>query len=57
MPDVLGRMFMAQLITKPIVIEFLDLLNGVSETKYYLGEVSFQNLKPACRDKTWQNWI
>ncbi|MDW3193390.1 MAG: potassium channel family protein [Cytophagales bacterium] len=52
MPDVLGGMFMAQLITKPIVIEFLDLLNGVSETKYYLEEVSFQNLKPAYRDKT-----
>lgn len=52
MPDVLGGMFMAQLITKPIVIEFLDLLNGVSETKYYLEEVSFQNLKPGYRDKT-----
>lgn len=52
MPDVLGGMFMAQLITKPIVIEFLDLLNGVSETKYYLEEVSFQYLKPGYRDKT-----
>ncbi len=52
MPDVLGGMFMAQLITKPIVIEFLDLLNGVSETKYYLEEVNFQNLKPEYRDKT-----
>ena len=52
MPDVLGGMFMAQLITKPIVIEFLDLLNGVSETKYYLEEVSFHDLKPVYRDKT-----
>lgn len=52
MPDVLGGMFMAQLITKPIVIEFLDLLNGVSETKYYLEEVSFQDLKQSYRDKT-----
>lgn len=52
MPDVLGGMFMAQLITKPIVIEFLDLLNGVSETKYHLEEVNFEDLKPIYRDKT-----
>lgn len=52
MPDVLGGMFMAQLITKPIVIEFLDLLNGVSETKYYLEEVGFEKLRKEYRDKT-----
>lgn len=52
MPDVLGGMFMAQLITKPIVIEFLDLLNGVSETKYYLEEVAYEQLKQVYRDKT-----
>lgn len=52
MPDVLGGMFMAQLVTKPIVIEFLDLLNGVSETKYYLEEVSYKDLKASYRNKT-----
>ncbi len=53
MPDILGGMFMAQLVTKPIVIEFLDLLNGVSsETSYHLEEVSYDKLKPEYRDKT-----
>ncbi|WP_421897406.1 potassium channel family protein [Marinoscillum sp.] len=52
MPDILGGMFMAQLVTKPIVIEFLDLLNGVSETSYHLEEVGYQNLKSEYKDKT-----
>ena len=53
MPDILGGMFMAQLVTKPIVIEFLDLLNGVSTgTPYHLEEVSYDNLKPEYQDKT-----
>lgn len=52
MPDMLGGMFMAQLVTKPIVIEFLDLLNGVSETKYHLEEVGFDQLKNIYQDKT-----
>ncbi|MFT6882076.1 MAG: voltage-gated potassium channel [Marinoscillum sp.] len=53
MPDILGGMFMAQLVTKPIVIEFLDLLNGVSsETSYHLEEVSYDKLKPEYRNKT-----
>lgn len=52
MPDLLGGMFMAQLVTKPIVIEFLDLLNGVSGASYHLEEVSYENLKEEYRDKT-----
>ena len=52
MPDILGGMFMAQLVTKPIVIEFLDLLNGVSETSYHLEEVGYENLKPEYKNKT-----
>lgn len=53
MPDILGGMFMAQLVTKPIVIEFLDLLNGVSETtSYHLEEVGYENLKPYYKNKT-----
>ncbi|MFY0605990.1 MAG: potassium channel protein [Cyclobacteriaceae bacterium] len=53
MPDILGGMFMAQLVTKPTVIEFLDLLNGVSsETSYHLEEISYVQLKPEFRDKT-----
>ena len=35
---------MAQLITKPIVIEFLDVLNGIGEQKMELEEFSFEQL-------------
>ncbi len=52
MPDILGGMFMAQLVTKPIVIEFLDLLNGVSGEHYKLEEVGYDKLKPEHKDKT-----
>ncbi|MCV9385119.1 potassium channel family protein [Reichenbachiella ulvae] len=52
MPDMLGGMFMAQLVTKPIVIEFLDLLNGVSGTSYHLEEVGYEELKSQYQDKT-----
>ena len=54
MPDILGGMFMAQLITKPIVIEFLDLLTGISNQHegYHLEEISYHDLKPEYRDKT-----
>ncbi len=52
MPDMLGGMFMAQLVTKPIVIEFLDLLNGVSGTSYHLEEVGYSQLKNQFQDKT-----
>ncbi len=52
MPDMLGGMFMAQQVTKPIVIEFLDLLNGASGTSYHLEEVGYDDLKQEYKDKT-----
>lgn len=54
MPDIMGGMLMAQLITKPVVIEFLDLLTGVSGhgEGYHLEEVGYHNLKPQFRDKS-----
>lgn len=54
MPDMLGGMFMAQLVTKPIVIEFLDLLTGVSPSNegYHLEEVGYKYLKNDFRDKS-----
>lgn len=45
MPDRLGGMHMANLVTKPYVIEFLKLLNGVGEQQLELEEVSFEKLK------------
>ncbi len=54
LPDHLGGMFMAQMVTKPVVIEFLDLLTGRNrdERKFILEAVSYENLKEQCRDKT-----
>lgn len=51
MPDILGGMFMAQLVTKPVVIEFLDLLSGVSGENYRMEEVHYLQLKEAFKDK------
>ena len=52
LPDYLGGMFMAQIVTKPVVIEFLNLLNGVSGSSYHLEEVSYDDLKSEFKDKT-----
>jgi voltage-gated potassium channel len=52
MPDVLGGLHMAQLITKPYVIEFLDLLNGLGDNKLDLEEISSEMLKFEFNRKT-----
>ena len=51
-PDALGGVHMAQLITKPVVIEFLDLLNGLSSTDLILEEFSSKEFKLLYRNKT-----
>ncbi len=51
-PDALGGMFMAHMITKPIVIEFLNLINGASGLDYHLEEIDYEELKPEFKDKT-----
>jgi voltage-gated potassium channel len=52
MPDVLGGLHMAQLITKPYVIEFLDLLNGLGDSNLDLEEISYEMLKLEFNDKS-----
>ncbi len=52
MPDLLGGLHMAQLITKPYVIEFLELLNGVGNENLTLEEITYSQLKKDFRDKT-----
>lgn len=52
MPDRLGGMHMANLITKPYVIEFLELMNGVDDSKMILEEVSHETLKPEFQNKS-----
>ena len=55
MPDAVGGMHMAQLITKPYVIEFLDLLSGASNTKLSLEEYKQQDLKSEYQNKSIRN--
>ena len=54
MPDMLGGLHMAQLITKPYVIEFLELLNGVGESgqHFILEEYGYDVLKGEFKDKS-----
>ena len=52
LPDVLGGLHMSQLITKPYVIEFLDLLNGVSTQELHLEEIEFEDIKSIFHNKT-----
>lgn len=47
MPDAIGGHHMASLVTKPAVIEFVELLNGVgSDTTVMLEEIGFDVFKP-----------
>jgi voltage-gated potassium channel len=52
LPDALGGLHMAHLVTKPYVIEFLDMLNGVGEHKLGLEELRYASLKSQYRNKT-----
>lgn len=52
MPDAIGGIHMAQLITKPEVIEFLNLLTGVSSEHLKLEDFSYSELKDEFKDKT-----
>ncbi len=52
LPQHLGGMFMAQLVTKPVVIEFLNLMTGLSGQHYYLEQLRYEDLKPIYQNKT-----
>ena len=54
LPDALGGLQMAQLLTKPYVIEFLDLINGIgmASEDTVLEELEFADLKDEYRNKT-----
>jgi voltage-gated potassium channel len=52
MPDRLGGIHMANLITKPYVIEFLELINGVGDSKLVLEEVNHERLKQEFQNKS-----
>ena len=52
LPDHLGGMFMAQMVTKPVVIEFLNLMTGFSGQHYHLEQLRFEDLKPIFQNMT-----
>ena len=52
MPDAIGGIHMARLITKPDVIEFLNILTGVGHEYIKLEDVTFEELKPEYQRQT-----
>ena len=43
---------MAQMVTKPVVIEFLNLMTGFSGLHYHLEQLRYEDLKPVYQDRT-----
>ena len=54
LPDILGGIHMAHLITKPYVVEFLEILNGLGEENLKLEDYSFDQLQEQYQNKTLQ---
>jgi len=52
MPDYIGGIQMAHMITKPYVIEFLETLSGLGKEHLHLEEFSYQEFRNEYRDKT-----
>ncbi len=52
MPDEIGGSHMANLIIRPEVIKFLDMISGLDPNKLRLEELSFAELKPTLRGKS-----
>ncbi|MEO9806350.1 MAG: NAD-binding protein [Reichenbachiella sp.] len=52
MPDAIGGLHMAQHITKPFVIEYLDQLSGTNENGLCLEEIKYEDLKSDYQGQT-----
>jgi len=52
MPDEIGGNHMANLVTRPDVIHFLEMMNGLGPQKLHLEEIECQNLQPNLQGKT-----
>lgn len=52
MPDALGGYHMAHIVTKPFIVEFVEMLSGFGSSEYMLEEVSYLHIKQDFRDKT-----
>jgi voltage-gated potassium channel len=52
LPDHLGGTIMAHMVTKPVVIEFLNLMTGYSGQHYNMEQLHYEELKPIYQNKT-----
>jgi voltage-gated potassium channel len=52
MPDALGGYHMAHIVTKPFIVEFVEMLSGFGDSKYVLDEVNYLHVKQEYRDKS-----
>lgn len=52
MPDALGGYHMAHIVTKPFIVEFVEMLSGFGSSEYTLDEITYQQVKHEFRDKT-----
>ncbi len=52
MPDALGGFHMAHIVTKPYIVQFVEMLSGFGESEYMLDEVSYFQMRQEYRDRT-----
>ncbi|MCK5700811.1 MAG: TrkA family potassium uptake protein, partial [Cyclobacteriaceae bacterium] len=52
MPDALGGFHMAHIVTKPFIVEFVEMLSGFGNSEYMLDEISYMQIKLEFRDKS-----
>ena len=52
MPDALGGFHMAHIVTKPVIVEFVEMLSGFGSSEYMLEEINYFEMKSEFRDKT-----
>jgi len=52
MHDALGGYHMAHIVTKPFIVEFVEMLSGFGSSEYILDEINYLQIKHEYRDKT-----
>jgi len=52
MPDALGGFHMAHIVTKPIIVEFVEMLSGFGKSEYMLEEINYYQVRSEYREKT-----
>jgi voltage-gated potassium channel len=50
MPDALGGYHMANIVTKPFIVEFVELLSGFGESDFMLEEITYLEIRQEYRD-------